>query len=241
MAKESYAYQRAYDWMILKIESGEWPDGCQIPPETDLALQFDLSRDTVRKALLMLRRAGYISRRAGKGTFVLGKKSDYRLFQLESFSEQMRARGKVPSSKIFSLRPILPDHGVRKRLQLQKNELAYEVLRLRLADGEPMAYEKLYIPAKLVPDLEENVTEHTSFYELYENTYGLKIGYGDLRLEAQICPDDVAEILQNAKGSPVLKMSCVIYQDDRQPLYTLRCYYSFDKYYFSLSAPRHNF
>lgn len=53
-----------------RIDAGEWADGRQIPPERDLAVEFGVARNTVRRAMDMLREEGAISRHIGRGTFV---------------------------------------------------------------------------------------------------------------------------------------------------------------------------
>jgi DNA-binding FadR family transcriptional regulator len=53
-----------------RIDAGEWSDGRPVPPERDLASEFGVARNTVRRAMNMLREDGAISRHVGRGTFV---------------------------------------------------------------------------------------------------------------------------------------------------------------------------
>lgn len=53
-----------------RIENGELPEGSRILPEIELARQLNVSRSTARKALQLLELEGYLSRRAGRGSFV---------------------------------------------------------------------------------------------------------------------------------------------------------------------------
>ncbi len=57
-------------FILRKIESGEWPLGGKIPSERELSLSLDLSRTTVRNAILALEGRGFFDRRIGQGTFV---------------------------------------------------------------------------------------------------------------------------------------------------------------------------
>ena len=63
-------YLQLYEILRKKIESNEWPVGSQIPTEDELCKTFNVSRATVRTALLEFVRQGYLVRRQGKGTFV---------------------------------------------------------------------------------------------------------------------------------------------------------------------------
>ncbi|HVJ44481.1 MAG TPA: winged helix-turn-helix domain-containing protein, partial [Dongiaceae bacterium] len=53
-----------------RIDSGEWSDGRQVPPERDLAADFGVARNTIRKAMHLLEEGGTISRHVGRGTYV---------------------------------------------------------------------------------------------------------------------------------------------------------------------------
>ena len=53
-----------------RIETGAWPVGTRIPSERDLAVELDVSRTTVRNAILAMTSRGLFERSVGQGTFV---------------------------------------------------------------------------------------------------------------------------------------------------------------------------
>jgi DNA-binding LacI/PurR family transcriptional regulator len=53
-----------------QIDKGAWPAHYQIPPEREIADQFQVSRITAKHAMLGLVNDGYLYRHRGKGTFV---------------------------------------------------------------------------------------------------------------------------------------------------------------------------
>ena len=57
-------------FLIGRIESGTWKIGTRIPSERDLAVELDVSRTTVRNAILALTARGLFERSVGQGTFV---------------------------------------------------------------------------------------------------------------------------------------------------------------------------
>lgn len=57
------------------IDSGEWGDTGRLPPERDLAHRFAVARNTLRRALEMLERTGYLTRHVGRGTFIVPRES----------------------------------------------------------------------------------------------------------------------------------------------------------------------
>lgn len=64
-------YQKVYDQLKLWIQEGKIPVGSKMPAENELMAQFDVSSITLKKALELLKKDGYISRRPRVGTFVI--------------------------------------------------------------------------------------------------------------------------------------------------------------------------
>ncbi|MGM8126631.1 GntR family transcriptional regulator [Listeria monocytogenes] len=64
-------YQKVYDQLKLSIQEGKIPVGSKMPAENELMAQFDVSSITLKKALELLKKDGYISRRPRVGTFVI--------------------------------------------------------------------------------------------------------------------------------------------------------------------------
>jgi len=58
--------------LVLKrrIASGEWLEDGRIPPERDLAGEFGVARNTVRRAVGLLAEDGTVVRQVGRGTFL---------------------------------------------------------------------------------------------------------------------------------------------------------------------------
>ncbi|MES2094306.1 MAG: GntR family transcriptional regulator [Actinomycetota bacterium] len=73
-----------------EIRAGQVAFGLQLPGETTLAARFSVSRNTVRAALTELGRAGLISTRSGKGSFVTfdGRPLNVRLGWARALQEQ---------------------------------------------------------------------------------------------------------------------------------------------------------
>jgi DNA-binding FadR family transcriptional regulator len=61
---------QATSWLREKITTGQWRVGERIPPETELAEETGLGRNTIREAVKSLTYAGLLEIRHGQGTFV---------------------------------------------------------------------------------------------------------------------------------------------------------------------------
>ena len=61
---------KVYDQLYEQIKNGTYPPEAQLPPETTLAASMNVSRMTLRKALLLLIEDGLIKNVPGVGNFV---------------------------------------------------------------------------------------------------------------------------------------------------------------------------
>src|ERR687888_1563245 len=114
--------------------------GQAIPSERRLSTELGVSRLTLRAALDELVREGYLVRRHGSGTYV-GQPKIAQQLTLTSFSEDMRRRGMVPDSRTVELRRIHAGPQVGRALNVSPDARVFQIRRLRLAGGGPVALE----------------------------------------------------------------------------------------------------
>ena len=69
-------YKHVADKLLQTIESGSYPVGARLPAERELALEFNVSRPTVREAMIALEIAGKVEVRKGSGVYVIEDKQD---------------------------------------------------------------------------------------------------------------------------------------------------------------------
>jgi DNA-binding GntR family transcriptional regulator len=196
--------------MKRNIITGKWEPGKKLPTEPVLSADLGISRQTLRHALQLLINDGLLYRQQGRGTFVQQKRSNYQLSYLESFTEQMQAIGKKATSKVIELKTnLIPEGSLAEKLLLSDRERMLKIVRLRLADGQPMSLEEVYIDINLCPNLHKKDLENQSLYTILEKEYGLKIKYGDLSLEARQATTEQAKLLQIKTSGLLLYMQCL--------------------------------
>ena len=59
-----------------RISSGEWADQGRMPPERDLASEFGVARNTIRRAVSLLQEDGTVTKQSGRGTFLQAEQKD---------------------------------------------------------------------------------------------------------------------------------------------------------------------
>ena len=126
--------------------------GSRLPSERELSTRWNAARMTVRNAMDALIDEGLVVRRHGSGTYVLPRPV-VRFLGLTSFSQDMRDRGLVPSSRLLAFELEPAGEPVAERLMVEPEETVLRFTRLRLGSAEPMAIETVWIRSALVPGL----------------------------------------------------------------------------------------
>jgi GntR family transcriptional regulator len=157
------------------IQNGILPEGKCLPAERILCGQYGFSRMTLRQAYDLLEREGLIECQRGKGTFVSTSRLEKQEQEMRSFTEEMKARGSRPSSFLLSFKQIKPSVVARDFFHLATEEPVYEIQRLRLRDGLPLALESVQIPCHLCPGLNRYDLSRHSLYKILEKKYGLEL------------------------------------------------------------------
>ena len=80
-------YQDLARKLIVELKEGKYPVGGRLPAERELALQYDVSRPTVREAIIALEVQGFVEVRVGSGAYVIRQpgKADIPGFDLSAF------------------------------------------------------------------------------------------------------------------------------------------------------------
>lgn len=182
------------------------PPGSPVPPERTLASELGISRTTVRQALAELEMEGRLRRIQGKGTFVASPKMMQSL-QLTSYSEEVRAQGMQPKSRILQVSVLSADAELAATLDLAVGDEVVTVARLRMADDEPMAIEHTHLPAALFPELPAYLTQASSLYEVLAGVYGIRLAEAEETIETVLASPREAAMLGVDTGLPLLLIS----------------------------------
>ena len=181
--KSEHLYLKLSDMLAEQIMDGTLPEGSLLPSERELCQMHGISRTTVRQALQDLNQKGYSRAIHGKGTVVVRPQIRQELRSIYSFDEDMRRLGKKPETQIMDFVEIVPAGNVAAMMQLPAGESVYRIMRLRLANNEPMLLETNYLPCSRFPNFSRPMLENQSLYRLLENKYSLKIDVAEETFE----------------------------------------------------------
>jgi GntR family transcriptional regulator len=171
----TFVYLQIAEGLRAVLKRGLMPAGTMLPPERVLCERYGVSRMTLRQAFDVLDREGLIETQRGRGTFVAPKRLAKQQQEMRSFTEEIRARGSVPSSHLVSL--LVQKAGLEARQFFGESAegRVFGIVRLRFSDGEPLALESVQIPCRLCPNLDRFDLANQSLYRILEENYGLTL------------------------------------------------------------------
>ena len=201
------------------IINGRLQPGQMVPSEWDLSDLYGVSRLTVRRAVDELVRQNWLERKHGVGTFVrqpsLASISASKL----SFTEQMRAIGRRPGSRVIGHRVIPASAKIARALQLQEWESLFEITRVRLADDVPILLETSCLSQERYPSLaEKQWSENDSLYKILGEEYQINITGLDHTLKPVLLTETEARYLHAKPGTPALLSEIVAFTRGGMPV-----------------------
>jgi GntR family transcriptional regulator len=132
---------------------------------------------------------------------------------------------------------VVPGSLIRQRLLLGDGQ-ALSIVRLRLIDDRPAALETLYLSHQRFPSLLSYDLSEASVYKVVEDAFGVRLGWGDFRLDALNLKSRDAELLDVPQGAAGLLMSGTVFGEDNAPIVYVSCLYRSDRYAFRVELPR---
>ena len=225
-----------------RLNAEEWRPGDRLPPERELALFYGCSLITVRRALSELTREQRIERTPGRGTTVLRPPIERDLSGTMSFTEEMQNRGLNPETRLISARARSSSEDVAEALELAVGAPTLYLERLRLANGEPMLLEQVYLPADRFPGLLASDLEHNSLYDLLTERYATRVVRAREALEPVLLRAREAQLLGQRPRTPALLVTGIAFAAEGAPVEYGRTYIRGDRtrYYVERVVVRSN-
>ncbi len=203
-------YEQIKDLMIQRLASLEWRPGQILPSETKLADEFGVSQGTVRKALDALEAQHLVVRRQGKGTFAARHTPDISLFRFFHIVNERDER-ELPETQTTQCRVGKSSRQERSKLSVAPNDRVIRLTRVRRLGGAPIVHERIVVPARLFPGLQDIKPEHmpNAIYQAYERDYGVVITKAVEHVRAVSATSQNAAALGVNAGTPLLQIDRV--------------------------------
>jgi DNA-binding GntR family transcriptional regulator len=213
-------YRQLLDIIKGKIESGEWLVGSQIPTEAELCKTYDVSKATVRSAILELVRQGYLMRQQGKGTFINRSNVSEGITMQTSLKELMFEDEFSFKTKVIAHTVMMPIDDLDVRLDISPDKHVIYIKRLYSIEDEAILVQETYIPYHVCPLLLEDNIENNSLFDIVENKYGIKITKAKNYIDITFLNLNESVLLGLNEGATALLLQQYFYSGDTLIMYT---------------------
>jgi DNA-binding GntR family transcriptional regulator len=220
--------------LMRELIAGARP-GDRLPSERTLSQRWHAARMTVRNATDVLVAEGLVARRHGSGTYVLPPQV-VRFLGLSSFSQDMRERGLIPSSRLLEFTVESANDKTAARLAINVGQSVHQFTRLRLGSDEPMAIETVWISSALVPGLAPGDLDG-SLYELLATRYRLIPRSANVTIEPILPDEEARRALDISDRQACLYLRMTDADSRGQVMMVADCIYRGDRYQLSAHVP----
>lgn len=214
------------------------PPGSRLPSERELIDRSGLSRVTVRAAVGVLEKEGWLVRRQGLGTFVSEPVNQELAAGVRTITEVLLESGLTPQVDVLAHEIVAAPPRVQAALGRS------QVLRIRRRyrdNDQPLALVTIYLPPDLgdavAPLLASDSATETT-YTMWERRLGVRIGNATHEIHAGGASTDVGEALGLSEGAPVLVLERTTYTVDETPLEFVVFHHRPERYGFSMTLSR---
>lgn len=231
-------HEQISNWLREQIAAGEFEVGDRLPSESELSDRFDVSRVTVRHALKTLENEGSIYRRQGLGSFVDEADIKQPLVCLTDFEEDMKRAGLHSGSKIISRKIVEAGTRIAEKLDLEPDAKVLRLDRVRLGNGEPLAFDKTWLPMFYGQLLEGYNLEKETIYTVLEEHFDIPILKGHYTISAANAGAYLGEHLAVQEHAALLLIDRISLSIGQKKIYYQQRYYRPDSINYRVELER---
>jgi DNA-binding GntR family transcriptional regulator len=220
-----------------EVAGGALVRGTRLPSERELCGRLGVSRVTLRRALAQLVDEGVLESVQGRGWYVttglLGEPPN----TLQSFTETAQRRGLTASARVLLARVRAATLDEAEVLGVAPGVELFELHRVRLLSGVPLAFDEVLVPLAIAPGLPDHDFATASLYRTLQAA-GTVPSRADYAVESAAADARAAELLDLALHAPVLITLQTTYDQSERVIERSRMTYRGDRYRFRASLTR---
>jgi GntR family transcriptional regulator len=183
-----------------RMELGHF--GARFPTDRELMEIYGVSRHTARHAVGQLGADGIVRRARGVGTSVDLRTFERSLGSLYSLFQVVEESGVTQHSAVRRL-GLVRDPMAAERLGLDPDADLVLLDRIRYAGGDPLALDRVWLPAAVASPLLDADFTHTSLYNELERVTGRRPNEGWERIHPAIPTAEQRDALDLSDGDAV--------------------------------------
>jgi DNA-binding GntR family transcriptional regulator len=199
-------HRKLYEILRKHIEDGIYKDGDMLPSENDLCRAYELTRPTVRRALISLSYDGYIKTHQGKGSVVQNTPKGIGILSVAGTTSALRNKALRTSLLSKPLVQPWPRPFIYPLDELEEELGCIYLERLRKLEGRTIFYDVNYLPNINLPRFSSRKFEDNSLFDILRKYYNIEIRGGEQKIRAISADAIIAGHLGVEPGFPILNL-----------------------------------
>ncbi len=195
-------YYQLREYFRQEILSEKLKFGDELPSESQLCSQYDLSRITVKQAYDGLVADGLIVRKRGKGSFVNYKSIGYTLLNTPNLYIQLDTETIVQKASVISAEYKKCNNVVASALGIKEGTEVCYFKRVRYIDDSPTIIQTVYIAPGYEKDILSEDLTAISFHEYINQHNNIVMDVFNIDVFAIILDNFEKELLEIKCSSP---------------------------------------
>jgi len=203
-----------------RIQSGTYHPGDRLPSESELAVEFGVSRSTLRLAVNSLVSEGVIIRRHGDGTYVNQHAFQFnaQLQNLWSFPQLISESGHTPDVRGLGSFTRQPSIKEIQSLELDQNHQVYVLERLFYADQIPVIFSTNIIPISYFIDPQFRMDTDLTIYEFMKEYCDLELVFSTSEIHSAKSDNHIGNLMQIQPNDPLICFHDLFFTRDGKPV-----------------------
>jgi GntR family transcriptional regulator len=240
--KTEPAFRRVWSDLRSQILRHEFPADTALPTEAEIASQYSVSRQTVRRAFQDLVAEDLVFRVPGRGTFVTPTSGRY----LRHFGSVEDLMALSADSQLHVLHPLTAavDPTAAGRLRLPDDRVAKTTF-LRLHHGEPFSHTSGYLPPRVRAQLGEiqelanpGTISRVTLIGLLDRVLEAPIQDCEQSITVATAPTEVAQSLGLPAETPLLRIDRMYFDTAGEPVELAISHFHPDRYSYRVRLRR---
>lgn len=217
-------YVTVYGTISQWLAEGRYKPGDKLPGENILAEQLQVSRGTLRQAMLLLQEDGLISNQQGKGNIVLSNQ-DINKNGLEKVGNPIVDFCFEPIDKVVTTIGFQPATGKHQQvLKLRPSSIVAVIDITYYSQGSPVGFAMVYMPYEILEKGNVNLEDTDSVYEFYSRVLEKSGMYSETKLRMGKARERLAQILDLPLEDPILILEEELYSEYDTPVLSQKIY-----------------
>ncbi|TDW25749.1 GntR family transcriptional regulator [Breznakia blatticola] len=196
------------------IHDGKYIFGSMIPSERELSDLYQLSRETVRKALELLINENYLKRSPGRGTFVIKNTHEDLSIHFKGMTELLTDAGFTPETIIVASEVCEAGFKHAQIFGIKETDKLFRIMRLRKGNNRSISIEDTYIPFDLIPNIDSIDFQIFSLYDIL-SSHSIKIDVISHTITTARVRNNEAKLLNLNDGDGVIYIQLTSHADTK--------------------------